>query len=353
MRSSKLVKSLFILACFPVWAATPALFATKLSLDSLRFVSADGKYSYAQKRSGALTMISDFKSRDIVEAAPGTNYLVSSSNEREKVVIEVERNWHQELDLTKLHEIWVGDMGQPALTKVGMGRVARLHGKDQWMSYYDPKAQTIHLQYLPVTKRHYVIRLNRKHNPYFMPEVLMLDPETVMYTDVNDQGQSALLSYNIVSNKTVVMIKSSKTGSRFELCTYGRYAALGEFPYYGVRLGSSIRVMAWKAVPGTTGFAEVYASADNDVGQMVCTQDKIWFVKTTKEDFEVNNRITEAASITVPGSRLAIETSLERVSNLINMDGRILLPLREDTYVLSGDSGSKVDSLQSPKAKSP
>ena len=353
MRFTSVLAAVFLLS--PIAWAQKELprFATKLSMENIRFISKDGKVTYSQKRSGALSMIGDFKSKDIIDAPAGTNYIVTNSQARKKVIIEIERAWHQEIDLTKLHEIWVANLGDAAVNSVGKGRVPRLHLNDEWLTYYDPKEHAIHVQFLLVAKRHYVIRLNQKHNPFFMPEVLMLNQETVMYTDINNKGHAALLSYNLVENKVTVVAKAEKSGTRMELCTRDKYAALGEFSYPDSRRGSSIRIMAWKVVAGLGGFSQVYKTVDNDIGQMVCGDGKVWFVKTITEDPILNNRVTEAASLDVLKGRVEVMSSLERVSNIINMDGRILLPFREETFVLSGDPGSAQDQLQRPQGRTP
>lgn len=328
-------------------------FATKLNLESLRFITRDGKFSYAQKRSGSLSLISDFKTRDIIESPPGTNYLVSSSPSRKKIIVEVERAQHQEFDLNKLHEIWIAPIGDTKFVSVGMGRYPKLHLNDEWLTYYDPKTQSIHIQFLPVAKRHYIVRLSQKHNPYFNPEVLMLTPETILYTDINNKGYSALLSYNLIDNKVTKILKAEFSGTKMELCSRDNYAALGEFSYPGARRGSSIRLMTWKVVAGISGFTEIYRTTNNDLGQMICDSGQIWFVKTISEEKELNGLTTEAATLTIPSAKVEIKTSLQHVNNIIEMDGRILLPLRGETYVLSGNPGSKQDQLQKPIEKQP
>lgn len=328
-------------------------FATKQTLENLRFVSANGAFSYAQKRSGALSLVGNFKTTDLLDAPPDTNYLVTSSRDRKKLVVEVERASHQELDLLKLHEIWTLAWGGTSMTKVGMGRFPRLHLGDEWLTWFDPKTQLIHVQFLPVAKRHYVIRLGRKHNPYFFPEVLMLNPETVYFTDVNNKGQSALLTYNLVENKMSVALKAEQSGTRFELCRGDNFAALGEFSYPDARRGSSISVMAWKVVPGLAGFTKVYSSNDNDLGQMSCADGKVWFVRTVSEDRALNTKVTEAAALDIATSKVEIRSSLEKVTNIINMDGRLLIPIRDEFYVLSGDSGSAQEQLQRPNRSAP
>jgi hypothetical protein len=244
-------------------------------------------------------------------------------------------------------------MGGTVVTTIGQGRFPRLHLNDDWATWYDPKTQTIHVQFLPVAKRHFIIRLGRKHNPFFWPEVIMVDSENVLYTDVNDKGNSALLSYNLVSNNVTVLSKALLPGSRLEICSGDNYAALGEFPYPGAVLSSSISVMAWKVVPGLSGFTKIYQTTDADLGQMICDRQKVYFVKTTSFDRETNTRNTEAASIDIYSKKIDILTSLQRVTNLVNMDGRILLPLREEVYVLVGDPGTNQDQLQKPVAPNP
>lgn len=339
--------SLFILLAQPVWARIVLpKFATKLSLDNIRFITADGRFTYTQKRSGSLTLASSFRGTDIFERQPGTNYYVTGTPAKKKLVVEIEADWHQNMDLTKLNEIMVGTYGSTNFLKVGMGRYPRLHLDDDYATWLDPKEKVIHVQFLKSSENHHKIRLGKKHNPFFFPEVVMINPETILYTDINDKGFAALLSWNLIEKKMTVLKKSDVSGTRFELCRRGNYVALGEFSYDDVNKGSSISVLAWKDRPNLAGFSTIYKSSDNDLGQMICDDQKVWFVKTMSEDRKLNIRQTEAVEMNISSGQILVKSELERVTNIIDMDGRILIPFREDVFVAQGDPGSSQDSLK-------
>jgi len=324
-------------------------FVAKHAVDQIRFVTHDGRFSYTQKRSGALALATSFKSSDVIEGALGTNYYVTASAARRKQVVEVERAWHQDYDLTKVNTLLVGSYAGTQFTEVGKGRFPQLHLDDDWLSWYDPKEKVIHLQFLKAAERHHVIRLGIKHNPFFVPDVVMLNPETVLYTDVNDKGHAALLSWNIVEKKMTVLRKAERPGSKMELCRYGNFVALGEFSYDDANLGSQIHVMSWKNNPSLAGLVSLYRVADNDLGNLVCTENTVWFVKTLSEDRRLNTKVTEAASLDIATSKLRVHSELERVTQLIEMDGRVLLPYRDEIFVLSGYAGSAIDVLKAPE----
>lgn len=324
------------------------LFESKLALENIRFMTKDGRFTYTQKRSGALSLNSSFKSVDIIESAPGTNYYITSSAARKKMVVEIERNWHQELDLTKLHEIRVGTFASTQFSFVGKGRNPRLHLDDDWLTWFDPKDKSIHVQFLRAKDPHHIIRLGKKLNAFFTPEVVMINPETVLYTDINDKGYAALLAWNLVTKKLTVIRKAEVTGTRMELCRRGNYVALGEFSYDDTNRGSGIQILAWKDTPNLAGFTSIYRVSDNDLGQMVCDENKVWFIKTMSEDRKLNIRQTDVVVMDITSGQLVMKSEMERVTNIVEMDGRILVPFRDSIYVASGSSGSKSDALKAP-----
>jgi len=174
----------------------------------------------------------------------------------------------------------------------------------------------------------------------------MINPETILYTDVNEKGYAALLSWNLIDKKMTVIKKSDVAGTHFELCRRGNYVALGEFSYDDANKGSTISILAWKDSPNLAGFTSIYKTSDNDLGQMVCDESKLWFVKTMSEDRKLNIKQTEAVVMDIRSGQIIVKSELERVTNIINMDGRILIPFREDIFVAQGDPGSSSDRLK-------
>lgn len=334
-------------------AAAPAQFSTKYPMENIRFMTKDGQNTYLQRGSD-LELVNQFRSSNVMKGTSSTQYLVTGSQARHKVVIETDPTGPQDLDLNKLHSIHVASLlGGSAPLFVGSGRAPRLHLDDEWVTWWDPKDKVIHVQFLRSKDRHYIIRLGRKHNPYFTPDVIMLDPETVIYTDINEKGVPGLLTYSLTGKQTTLVRKGEQPGSHFELCTYGKYAALGEFSYDDVNHGSSISILAWKTAPSPDGFTSVYRSSDNDSGQMVCAADKVWFVKTVAEDRQYNIRSSAAANLNLATGKIQVVPELEKVSNIINMDGRILAPVRGEIYVLEGAAGSDQDVLKRPGKPTP
>lgn len=328
-------------------------FAAKFAVENIRFMTQDGRFSYTQKRSGALTLSTSFRSTDVIEGAPGTNYHVTATSARKKILVEVERDWHRNMDLTKLHDIQVGTFNGTQFNSIGQGRAARLHLDDEWASWFDPKEKAIHVQRLKVADDHHVIRLGKKHNPFFTPEVVMVDANTILYTDINDKGFAAVLAWNIRDRKMTVVQKATASGTRMELCRQSNYVALGDFSYEDANRGSSISVMAWTDRPNLAGFTSVYRVSDNDIGNMLCAPGKIWFVKTMSEDRKLNTRVTEAVSLDLATKKVTAASELERVTQLIDMDGRILLPYRDEIYVLEGSAGSNTEVLKTPTRGKP
>jgi hypothetical protein len=351
MRFTKIVWPAILVALIPTGYARIILpkFAAKQSLENIRFITQDGRFTYSQKRSGALSMSTSFKTVDVLMNPPGTNYAVGSSEARKKLTIEIEANWHQDLDLNKVNDIMVGPLGGTQFTKIGRGRIPKLHLEDEWLTWYDPKEKLIHVQMLRTPERHHVIRLGKKNNSYFFPDVVMINPETVLYTDVNDKGISALLAWNMVDKKMTVVRKSEVAGTRLELCRRENMMVLGEFSYDDANKGTTIMVQAWRDTPRLGGFTTVYRVSDNDLGQMICARgNRLWFVKTMSEDRKLNTRRTEATLMELPSGKITVKSDLEHVANLVDMDGRILIPMREDVYVLEGYPGSSNDTLHSP-----
>ena len=92
----------------------------------------------------------------------------------------------------------------------------------------------------------------------------------------------------------------------------------------------------------------MYETDDNDIGRMVCLENSIYFVKTTQHNKKLGMKRTEAAQINLNNNQVTIRSDLEQVSQIINMDGRVLIPFRESIYVLEGESNLGDDTLKSP-----
>jgi len=331
-----------------VFGQTLPRFLTKHSLDSIRYISMDGNHAYTVKRPGVLGYISNFRSVDFLSESSQSDFLISSSRFAQKIAIEVINNQHLEFSLFKNNKILVTDIGRTQVKEIGHGHHSKLHLNDEWISYYQSLDRTLIIQNI-ITSKQYKIKLSSKTSPFFTPAIEMISSSALVYTDVNEVGHTALLQYNLQTAKSQVIIKSNQPGTRLELCQDEGYLAIGEFPYDDIERGSRILQIKVSDATNLSGFSTLYSSNGSDLGNMVCTKDSIYFVKTMTQNRKINFKHTEAARVLIKDGKVETLSDLQSVSQLINMDGRILIPFRDDFFVLNGVANLSEDKLQAPK----
>lgn len=338
-----LLISLLLISSFSYAQRLPELL-TKHAPETLRYISADGNTAYVKKNNGVLGLVVGFRNSDFMADKTYSDFLVTDSHDGVRLSIEVIPEHHRELNINKVHQIFVTRRGQDKPTEIGFGRYPQLHLEDEWISFYNPQTQQITLKNV-VTTKEYKITLSKKSNPFFFPTYAMNSSSHFVYTDINDRGMAVLNLFDLNTNKSSQMLKASQPGTFFEVCQHQNYFAVGEFPYEGIRRGS--RILNYTKSPSRpSGFTTLYSSNDSDVGNMVCAKDAVYFVKTTSYDSALVTKKTEVARINLADSKLEIKTALENVTQLIRMDGRILVPFREKLYVVEGTSNIEVDTLQ-------
>lgn len=336
--------SLLMLA-FNLEARELPRFLTKHSPETLRYISMDGRYAYVQKKPGVLGFVSNFKSIDFLTDTNSSEFLVKTSRYKGRLAVESIPNSHDELSLLKNHKIYVLDYGNVKTREVGNGRGSRLHLSDEWITYYDIIEKVIHIQNL-LTQKKFEIRLSKKAHPFFVPEVEMVNERSVVYTDTNEAGFSALVTFDLQTQKSAINYKSSQSGTRIELCQTEDYLGIGEFPYEGVMRGSKISWIKRAAYMNLAGTTTLYNSVEQDIGNMVCLPNYIYFVKTMNHDRQINFRVTEAVRLDLKTQNIEAKTELKHVQQLVEMDGRVLVPLRGEFFVIEGKSNLGEDVLK-------
>lgn len=336
-----------LLVSFHLFAKELPRFLTKHSIDSIRFMTMDGRYSYLQKKQGVLGLISSFKSTDFISDKSTSDFLVRDSRFKRRLTIEIIPSVHQELNLIKSHQIMVVEWGKTQTKSIGSGRVPKLQLDDEWISYYEPLDRIIIVQNI-MTEKKYQIKLSSALSPFFFPEVEMVSSDTIVYTDMNEKGYVGLIQYNLITQKSNILYKSSQTGTRIELCQQKGYLGIGEFPYDDVSRNSKILQIKIDGSTNLAGFSTLYSSTDSDLGNMICLENSIYFIKTMTQLKKLNAKQTEAVKLDIKTTQLQTVTELGSVNQLISMDGRILIPYRGDYFVLEGAANLFDDKLKSP-----
>ena len=201
--------------------------------------------------------------------------------------------------------------------------------------------------------------LAAKEHPLFIPEVLMINEDKILYSDINSEGVAGLRVITISHSKNSTLLKSSFTGTRFEMCQSGRSVFIGEFPYEGVQQKSLIKIINTLKIQEAVLVEEepsstlVYESPLPDLGHLICEKDSLYFIKTMTYDHKFNRKVTEVARLSYKSDKkkydFSVQTHLNHVTSLIQMDGRVLVPFRGEHYVLKGLADMSRDSLTNLK----
>lgn len=345
--------TLFLIFSAPVFArnSTLPILKTKSDIKDIRFISADGKFTYYQRRSGSLLLSTNYKVHEILKGEIGTQFTIHASPTSEKLIITMDETFHTYLGLRHLKKIYVTDVGSESVEEVGEGLSPKLHLEDTWMSWFNPYSRKLKFINIKSPTLTFEIKVRNVLNAYFFPEVVMLDEKTALYTDINNKGVPAILKYTRRDKKVKVIFKSASVSQRIELCKNNDHLFVAEFGFNNSPRGSIIAKVALKNF-NIDRADIVYQSRQNDFGNIVCgfKQDHLYFIKNISKiggrvESEVNafNHIKKSSRII---------SDLKYVSQLIFMDGRLLVPFRGDYYVLEGDTDlTKVGQLKTESDK--
>ncbi|WP_127717705.1 hypothetical protein [Halobacteriovorax sp. HLS] len=324
--------------------------STKQSINNLRFISEDGKFTFYQRRSGSLLLSTNYNTEEVLKGPIGTQYTVTSSKSRKLNLIEQSINFHTYLSVRKTSKIYYSDFGKKNIKYIGEGIDARLHEDDVWISYYSPFKNTLHFSNVVNPSASFKIILQNIKNPYFIPQREMLSSKTILYTDVNKEGKNGLIIFDRANSKSDLLQKSDDVFIQYELCTtqediyIGSFSASPETPYSSIAKYSKLDFNLGKG-------SILYDNNKSDLGHMICDhkKDTIYFIKDLSKEYKKTGY--EVAKLDTVTKKVSIESSLKWVNSVLNMDGRLLIPFRGTYYVLEGDKNESTKDNLSKKTQ--
>ena len=307
------------------------IIATKQSIRDIRLITKGGKYTYYQKNNGSLMLSRNFDVKVIHKDIPGTNYQVYLSPIRKNIIISKDVFYHTLYSSNKLLNLYISSLGTFDLKEIGKGVMPQLHLNDSWISFYNPNNKTIFLKSLIEEGVETKIKVFNKIFPYFIPMVFMISETSIIYSDINHQGYQGLLHYSKTEKKIIPFLKSNSISTKLNFCTLNGNVYVGKFGIDSDNKTSSILQISEENILTFKKTKTIYESRSNDIGNMICLDDKIFFIK------ELSNSSTEVASLSLKNNHsIKIESDLQHVTQIIKMDNKVLVPYNGKYYLLHG-----------------
>jgi len=174
----------------------------------------------------------------------------------------------------------------------------------------------------------------------------MIDENTVLYTDLGENGNPGIILYKRNLNSSEILYKHDSPMVKFEISNCRGNLVFFESGMYQSKLGSKISILGDRdnLIKNKN---QIYASNLDDIGHITCDyqNDLIYFVKNTGDN---KNNFYEITELNLKDKKIQLLTDLKYSTTLINMDGLILTFDRGKYLIVKGEVDLKnVDMLKS------
>lgn len=319
----------------------PELMA-KQSNENIRLISADGKFTYYQKRSGSLHFSSNYKIQDVLKGPLGTQYTIFSTPARKKIVILKNESFHTFYSLRLKEKIYISNFGEANTREIGEGISPALHLNDNWISFYDPFQHIINFENTINGALKFSIRLNNRINPYFIPQVIMTDENTVYYTDLGETGTPGLIEFKRNTNKSEIILKNNSVTTRTELILCHNKMIYAEFGIAKSPVGSQVfsSELPLKDSNSFKSKLQLYSSDLNDLGHLTCDfkDSLVYFIKNVGSR---ENPAFDIYQLNIEDKKLIQISDMKYVTSIINMDGTLLTLDKGHYLVINSETDFK------------
>jgi len=324
----------------------PELMA-KQSNENIRLISKDGKYTYYQKKSGSLHFSTNYSLKEVLKSEPGTQYTLLSTPARKQIVIQENPLFNQQFTVNPNEKIYLINFGGYTPKMIGHGSHARLHLQDKWLSYFDSKSKKIFFQNTENEALKFNISINARINPFFYPQVIMIDETTILFSDLNADGSTGIFKLERQKNNLTLLEKVISYQHQIELVACNQRIIILKKAHPHLHVGTEMYLWNFN-LEQTKLVKPIYQSQLADPGSLQCDYDdqhKLYFIKntgsTSKPEYDAFIFDLESYEI----KRL---TYLFSNTSLINMDGVLLSIDRGKLLVIKGSNLYKESDLLNP-----
>lgn len=319
---------------------------TKQDIRNIRYVSSDGKFTYYQRTNGSLQFSTNYDVKEVLKLSPQTNYKLIVSTDKKYILVEADENYHTYFSPRSRKKLYVIKYGTEEINPVGEGSAIGLHFQDSWISYYDNKARVLTIQNPINEGLKATIKLANNLNPFFVPQVIMIDTDTVIYTDLNKDGVPGLLKFQINAKKIDLLYKGNSVNKALDLCLNGNNLFLTEYGLDPIAKGTEIKIIDTKNLDIKLA-KSIYNSEENDLGSVVCnhSSENLYFIKTTRSD---TKKLTyDAYELDLKTKKTKRVSEVNFATSLFLMDDKLLLPYQDKFFIIKGSADlTKFDRLK-------
>jgi len=206
-------------------------FIPKDKSSNLLFQTSDDQIRYLVQNQNTLSLIELAKSTQIHKSkSEFSHFELVDSKSKKHILLSEDEPPFTSFNPKKNKKIYWGTFKGTTLNFLGEGSMPKLHLNDLWASYFDAEKKVIIFESLELLgKNTYRLNLNNKHSPYFIPEVSIIDFEQVLYTDLNEKGEEALISYNLKTKAFSFLHKAIGVGKKISHCIQDNELIIAEF----------------------------------------------------------------------------------------------------------------------------
>src|SRR5690606_13781106 len=108
------------------------------------------------------------------------------------LIVTQNQEFHTFYGIRLLPKVYKIDYGTAVARELGAGFWPTLHLEDKWLSTFDPTKRILQFTNLQTPALTFTIKLYNSINPYFRPQVVMTDANTILYTDLSKEGMMGI-----------------------------------------------------------------------------------------------------------------------------------------------------------------
>ncbi len=315
---------------------------TKQASNNLRYVSSDGKVTYYQNRSGTLSYSTNYSNLELIKSPKHTQYSVHVSNSKKKVLVSADETYYSKMNFNKLKSIYIIDYAKEKAKEIGKGVDPQLHLNDLYASFYNPNSKLITL-YNTSTKTKKSFKVFNNLAPFFRPKVELITTNELLFTDINKSGETAILNYSFISKKFIPVFKSKLKNSHLNFCINNQKAIVFESSANNLKPQTNIYTIDLFNNDSFKKRNLIYSSIFNDIGNLLCNNNSIFFIKTIGVKQNLNSQTSDIVKIDLQTNILKRFESDINPTQLLKMDSLILTPKNGKLFLVEGNNTSLIN----------